>query len=535
MISFLQIMGGLALFLYGVRMLSMGMEKLAGNQLQQWLDRMTSRPIKGAFFGAIATALIQSSSLLMVTMMGLINANLLTLEQAVGVMMGQEIGTTLTAQIVAFKIGDLCFLFVALGFALIEFAPRRAWQKYGEIILGFGILFLGMRLMSGALEALAEMPVARGWLAAVGDNSLLGVLAGAIATPIIQSSSAITGLVVAMGISQVITLPGAIAVILGANIGTCLTGLIASIRLASTARRGSIAQIIINVAGVALFLPFVSPFATLMASTSPSLPRQIANAHTVFNVAVSIILFPFVRQIARTSEWLVPASAEEKKPRLTKFIDRKLYRLPSIALAEATRELNRIGETTVDMVSLSHQALVENDMEAVERVLMLESEFMDPICAVLEDFINTLTQSNLSENQQGRALQLKGLITDMERVGDLAENLVQAAQEKVDRGVTFSSEAMTELRHLFRHAHRTYALAVQALRDGDPNAAQMACRQEDELDELYWAARQAHIDRLDVGVCTAEADVIFIESLRNLERIGDHAENLGISVLRSQR
>ena len=236
MFYILQVLGGMALFLFGVDKLSEGMEKLAGNQIQTWLDRMTNTPFKGAIFGAMATALIQSSSLLMVTMIGLINANLMTLEQAVGVMMGQEIGTTLTAQIVAFKVGDLCFLFIAFGFVLTEFIPKNGWRDYGEILLGFGVLFLGMNLMSDALKVVTQLPAVATWLALMGKNILAGILAGIVATAVVQSSSAITGLTVAMGISNTITLPAAISILLGANIGTCVTGFIASFRLSRASR-----------------------------------------------------------------------------------------------------------------------------------------------------------------------------------------------------------------------------------------------------------------------------------------------------------
>jgi len=531
--SLLEVCGGLALFLFGVRMLSTGMEKLAGDRLQTWLDRMTNRPIKGAVFGAVATALIQSSSLLMVTMMGLINANLLTLEQVVGVMMGQEIGTTLTAQIVAFEMGDLCYLFIALGFILTEASSQRGRRKYGEILLGFGVLFMGMQLMSGALRIVAQAPVVREWLAAMGQHLLWGILAGALATAVIQSSSAITGLVVAMGVSNVIALPGAIAVILGANIGTCITGLIASFRLARPTRRVSIAQILINVVGVVIFIPFISPFTSLVATTSSSLPRQIANAHTMFNLAVSAALFPFVRPIARLAERLVPKSEEERRPKLTHFIDEKLYSLPSIALAEAAKEVNRMAEATVEMISLSHRALVEDDMSAAQKVLDKESGFIDPLCEVLEGFVNTLMQGNLSGDQQKRASQLKALTTDIERVGDLSENLAQAAQETTAHSIVFSRGAVDDLDSLFRQAHLTYDLAVRALRHSDCRVAELACSEEDALDRMYSDAREAHIMRLESGECHSEAEVIFVESLRNLERIGDHAENLGLSVMRA--
>jgi phosphate:Na+ symporter len=304
---------------------------------------MTDRVVKGVLLGAAATALIQSSRLLMVTMIGFINANLMTLEQAVGVMLGQEIGTTLTAQFVAFRVGEFSFLFIALGFVLMEFVSNRTWQRTGEVILGFGVLFLGMQIMSGALKEVANAPAVREWLVYMGQSYLPGIVAGAIATAIVQSSSAIAGLVVAMGISQVITLPGAIALLLGANIGTCITGLIASLRLSHAARRASIAQNLINVIGLLLFLPVLAPFAILVSYTSSDFPRQIANVHTIFNVTVSVILLPLVGAIANASERLIPRKQEEEA-KLTKYIDESQYRFPTVALGEATRELFRVGE-----------------------------------------------------------------------------------------------------------------------------------------------------------------------------------------------
>jgi phosphate:Na+ symporter len=532
--SFLQVLGGLALFLFGVHMLSTGMEKLAGSQIQEWLDRLTGRPIKGALFGAAATGLLQSSSMMMITLFGLINANLMTLEQAIGVMLGQEIGTTLTAQIVAFDVGNFAFLFVALGLVLMESSSRRGWRECGEITMGFGLVFLGMDFMSGALKTLAEVPMVTDWLATMGQHPLAGVLAGTILTAIIQSSSAITCLAVAMGMSGTITLPGAIGLILGANIGTCIdTQMVAALRLSRPAFRASVAQVFINVFGVLLFLPFLHPFAALVSLTSASLPRQIANAHTIFNVGVSAILFPFVKQIARASRWLVPKSAGEDKPKLTAYIDEMQFSIPAVALTEAARELIRLGEVTAQMVESSRRALAENDIDSAQWVLEQEVSLVDPVHKLLEDFINTLMRRDLSLSQQKRCFQLKNLLTDIERVGDLAEDLAQAAQKRVTNGVPFSTQAMQDLDQLYRHAHHTYSLALQALQDGDRTMAQRACRLESEFDQLYWEARQGHIDRLNANVCRPEADVIFVEVLRNLERISDHADNLGVSVVRA--
>lgn len=532
MVSFLRVLGGLTLFLFGVRMLSGGMEKIAGDKIQEWLERMTAGRLRAALFGTGVTAVMQSSSLMMATMIGLINTNLMTLEQAVGMMMGDEIGTTITAQIVAFDIDDLAYLFIALGFILIEFLPRGKWQDYGEVIMGFGTLFLGMNLMSDALGVLTTIPAVEMWLITMGQNVLAGLLAGTVVTAIVQSSSAVTGLAVAMGMSQAITLEGAVAILLGANIGTCATGLIASSRLSRAARQASIAQILINVIGVLIFLPFFFPFTRLVSLTASELPRQIANAHTIFNVAVSAILFPFVGHIARAARRLVPEK-EGKEARLTAYIDEMQYSIPAVALTEALNELIRMGEMTAQMIERSRMALIEGNMDAAQWVLVQEDEFVDPVTDVLEGFVNALMRENLSVSQQRRCFQLKNLLTDIERVGDLAEDLAEAAQKKVNSKTEFSPAAMQDLDRLCQHAYDTYSLALRALQAGDRALAQRACRMEDEFDHLYIDARQGHIERLEAGICHPEADVIFTETLRNLERISDHADNLGISTMRA--
>ncbi|TET51826.1 MAG: Na/Pi cotransporter family protein, partial [Anaerolineales bacterium] len=278
----------------------------------------------------------------------------------------------------------------------------------------------------------------------------------------------------------------------------------------------------------------LSPFTDLISRSSPSLARQIANAHSVFNVTVSLVLLPFTKHIARLAKWLVPRSPEEDKPKLTSFIDEAQHGLPAVALTEARRELSRIGERTAEMIDCGRRALVRDDMEAARWVLEQESEFVDAVCVVLEEFVNRLMQEDLSVAQQSRCFQLKNLITDIERVGDLAENLAQEAQKKVAHDVSFSPRATDELDKLFEHVHGTYTCALLSVRDGEHTLARRACRLEDEFDSMYLEARQAHVDRLESGICQPEAEVIFIEALRNLERIGDHADNLGISVLRNR-
>jgi len=533
MVGVLQILGGLALFMFGIRMLSAGMEKLAGEQIQKWMDRVTTGRLRSATFGAVATALIQSSGLLMVTMIGLINANLMTVEQAIGVMLGQEIGTTLTAQIVAFDIGYYRLILVIAGFLFIEFFPHRDLKKYGEILLGLGIVFVGMTFMAQALDNLVEIAWVADGLILIGRLPLIGVLAGILLTSLTQSSTAVTSMVVAMGISHAITLQGAVGIILGANIGSCITGLVASIRLSATARQASLAQILINVIGVLLFLPFIVQYSDLVSRTSGDLPRQIANAHTIFNVAVSAILFPFVKPIARAASWLAPRTAQAEKPKLTAFIDKMQYGVPAVALTEAARELTRLGEVTADMLQDSCIALIDQDISHAQKVLVQEDKLVDPVSKELGAFVNRLMDEDLSLAQQKRCFQLKNLIIDIERVGDMAEDIAQYALERVEHEVPFSSQANQELEQLWTRAHRNYVMSIQAFKDSDPQLAREVCRLESDFDKLYWNTRQMHIQRLEAGVCHPEADVIYTETLRALERISDHADNLGVSVARS--
>lgn len=530
MLGLVQILGGLALFLFGISQLSAGMEKLAGDQIQKWLDRVTNSRIKSIAFGTAATALLQSSGLLMVTMIGLVNANLMAVPQAIMVMLGQEIGTTLTAQIVAFEIGDFRLVLVILGWVFLEFFPNRDWHKYGQILMGLGIVFVGMTYMSRALILLIEIPQVADALVMMGRYPLMGVLAGILATAVTQSSTAVTSMVVAMGISNVITLPGAIGIIFGANIGSCVTGLVASLRLSAVARQTSYAQIIINVIGVLLFLPFISLYAGLIERTSPDLPRQIANAHTIFNVSVSLMLFPFVQQIAALARRMAPDEPMKRRERVTVYIDEMQYAVPAVAITEAGRELVRLGEVTAEMLELSCGALLGKDTSDAQRVLVLEDQVVDRVTNELENFVNNLLLTELTQAQHKRAFQIKNLLIDIERVGDMAEDIAIFALDKMERDIPFSDAALSELTQLSRFAHTIYSESLRAFRDSDAALALAVCNAEGEFDIMYWQVRETHIRRTKDGLCHPEANVIFTETLRLLERVSDHADNLGVSV-----
>lgn len=531
MTGVLMILGGLALFMFGIRLLSAGMGKLAGEKIQKWLGKVTESRFRSAVFGTVATAFLQSSGLLMVTMIGLINANLMTVPQSIGIMLGQEIGTTVTAQIVAFDIGASRLLLLIVGLFFLEFFANHEWKKYGEILMGLGLIFVGMGYMARSLDELMTYKCFADGVVTLGQRPFVAIFTGLVVTSMTQSSTAVTSMAVAMGMKHAITLEGAIGIILGANIGSCVTGLIASLGQARAARQASIAQILINVFGVLCFVPFIEPYTHLVQHTAEGLSRQIANAHTIFNVTVSLALLPFIKQIAQLSDFLTPKSKEPEKKKVTFFIDEMQYNVPSVALNEAARELIRMGEITAQMFLDSYDALVYLDPDKVQHVLDQEEKVVDPIFKELETFINMLLNKELTLAQQQRCFQIKKLLADVERVGDLAEDMAEFALERMEKKASFSEPALEDLKELWMHAHQTYVMSIQAFADDDKEKAKRVSEQEREFDKMYWRTRQAHIRRLEEGRCNSQAEVIFTETLRMLERISDHADNIAISVL----
>ena len=524
-----QIFGGLALFLFGMRFLSSGLEKAAGLRLQMMLEKLTSNPIKGAGVGAFITAIIQSSSLTMITLIGFINAGLLTLEQAIGVILGAEIGTTITAQMVAFKIGQFYFLIIGIGFLLYFFLRNRDYHYVGQVILGFGILFLGMATMSSGLRPLSQNPLFVDTVKNFGQKPLLGILIGAVFTAAIQSSSAMTGLVIAMGMENAISLKGAISLIFGANIGTCITGMIASLGTSLSSRRASAAQIFINVLGVAIFLPILTPFANFIALTSINLPRQIANAHTIFNILVSLIMLPLIGALVFLVKKIVPGEEIVFDLRI-KFLDERILNAPLIALSQATKEVNRIAEIVVGMLERAEAAFLNDDERSMKIVFETEAA-VDELCNAVEKYLDKIPMDRLNKKGFQRSVELIHILTDVERIADHADNFGIAAREKMKGNITFSSEAKKELEYMFEKARNMYEEVVAALKTRDKELAKKVLMSEDEIDELEKKYRQKHIERLTEGICIPEADVIFTESLRNVERIGDHSDNIANSIL----
>lgn len=526
----LEVFAGLALFLFGIKMLSDGLKKIAGSKLRKMLERMTSNKFKGIFVGALSTALVQSSSLIMVTQIGLINAGLLTLQQSVGVILGMELGTTLTAQIVAFPIGNFFFFMIIVGFLLYMFPRFRKYQHIGMILLGFGILFLGMKTMSTGVKPIMEYPLIMETLVNFGAKPILGVLAGLIFTGIFQSSSATTGLVIAMGMNNIITLPAAISIILGANIGTCATGLIASIGSTLQAKRAAFVHLFVNSVAVAIFLPFIQLFASIVYLTSAYLPRQIANAHTLFNLTLILLMFPFTKYIVLLIKKIVPGDEIKTEDREAKYLDERFLRAPFMALSQVGKEVNRISKISLKMLDLSKQALLKDDEKAAREVFENE-KIVDDLVYKTDRYLERIPTNELSEREFQKHIRLDHALTDIERAADLANNMAVSAMDKIEKEKKFTKTAQKEMEIMFRKARLSYKTSIKALKTNDKELAAKVIKLEDEIDSLEKRFKRNHIRRLKSNMCDVRSDVIFTDTLRNLERIGDHADNIASSIL----
>ncbi len=522
------IVGGLAIFMFSVKLLSDSLSKITGPRVVRILERATNNPVKGMGVGTATTVMTQSSSVTVLTLIGMVNAGLLTFRQSANVILGSEIGTTITAQIVSFDIGLAYMPLIAIAFFVGFFSKNEKVKLGARVVFSLGLLFLAMELMATGIGPLVDLPLFVYLIDTFGSIPVIGVLIGSLIAGVTQSSSATTSLVIAFGRVDAISLEAAIAMVMGANIGTTFLELFAAIGASRPAKRTAIAQALINVIGVLVFLPFLYPYANLVRLTSPDLTRQIANAHTIFNVLVSFLFVPFVGALVWTCERIIPVREGELTPR--HFFDEKMLNFAQLALQESEREVISIAEKTLKMLELSKVALIDDDIDAAKEIIRLEDE-VDEYCDETELFIDRIREGDLAEKQQMWRIKLLNIITDIERVGDMTNNLAEFAMRKTSEQIPFSETAKKELTKLFEKVEETYSIAIRAMKQKSEILAQQAVDMEDEVDFLERKYKRAHIKRTTEGICVPQADVMFTETLRNLERISDHADNIAYDIL----
>ncbi len=529
--------GGLALFIFSMNFMSDGLQKAAGEKMRSILEVLTGNPIMGALAGLLVTALIQSSSATTVIVIGLISAELMTLPQAISVVFGANIGTTITAQLVAFKISDYAWLFVAVGFLLFFIIKNKQVKYIGQVILAFGMLFVGLDKMSEAMIPLGNSDLFRNWITAVADVPILGVFVGTGMTLILQSSSATIAILQQLASTAtdsggtLLSLQQALPILFGDNIGTTITAILASIGGGITAKRVAAAHSTFNIAGTVVFMFFVPWFAKLVALIPPNdISHQIANAHTIFNLLNMLLWLPFIWLMVKIVKMIIPGK-ESSTPKRVVYLDDKLIRQPVIAMNLATKELTRMVDITREMMTYSKISLVNRDIKKAETVAELE-DIVDMIeRATVRYLSNILSENELTEKQSVRLAGLMHVVSDIERLGDHCKNISEFAIALTEKKIPFSETADKELRTAFDLMERMTMNSMKALNDGDVEIAQKVLEDEKEIDHLEKDIRKKHMKRLKKHECSPKATLLFVEIIHNLERMGDHCTNIAEAVL----
>ncbi|WP_299078027.1 Na/Pi cotransporter family protein [uncultured Fretibacterium sp.] len=516
--------GGVGLFLYGIKLMSEALQFIAGDRMRHLIGTLTKTPLRGVFVGSLVTVLIQSSSGTTVMTVSFVNAGLMTLKQAIGIIMGANIGTTVTAQIIAFKINDFALPFIALGVALALFGRSKRQRYLGNGVVGFGLLFLGMQTMEGATRFMASHGEL---LLFLSSNPLYGVAAGMILTMIVQSSAATIGLTIAMASQGLLGIDAAIPIILGDNIGTTITAVLAALGTNRYAKQAAAAHVLFNLLGVAIFLSFLPLYKFVVVQTASDVGRQLANAHTIFNIVNTIIFIPFASQFARLVQAILPITEPASASRVF-YLDKKLLDASPAAAVEAAKdELMHMGDIVQDMLRIVRRAYTERDIEPLMPQFADKEKSVNEINKAISSYASEIWQRGLS----GEVSTVLGCYVnasgDLERVGDHLENLMELSAIRFDDGSHFSERATQEFWDMFDTAEQAVSCALLSLKAEDTAKADYVIHDlEDRIDSQEKRYRRNHIDRLNRGECNPEKGVHFIDILSNLERIGDHSHNI---------
>jgi phosphate:Na+ symporter len=546
------LLGGLGFFLLGMRTMSEGLQKIAGDRLRRVLSTLTGNRMLGAVVGMGITALVQSSTATTVMVVGFVNAGLMSLVQAIGVVLGANVGTTLTAQIISFNISRYALPAIGLGVAFKLFSRHKPKNYAGEILLGLGLLFFGLQVMKGAFDPIKASDDFKGFFLLIGDNHLLGVLLGALVTILVQSSSATIALTIALASSGLLTYEASVALILGENVGTAVTANLAAIGTNLAARRTAMAHLLFNLIGVAYMLLCLPLFMMAVAAVTagdpdfvaqarqqadllgvavgdkPFIARHIANTHTLFNLINTLVFLPLVTPLAKLTTFFIRGREEQIEYHL-RYLDSRVLDTPPIALGQARAETVRMARITLEMLD---EAVCYLRDQADRHIVVLEKKeaMVDLLQREISDFLVTLSQRSISPETSREIAALLHTVSDLERVGDHCQNLWQLGQRKKLQRVVFSETAITEVREMCERTRELLAYVVTALDRRDPDVLEQAAALDNGIDQMEETLRNNHIARLNTGECGVLPGLIFLDMLHNLEKIGDHAFNVAAAI-----
>jgi phosphate:Na+ symporter len=542
----MKLFGGLALFLFGMEQMADALKAVAGARMKGILAKLTTNRFMGAVTGAFVTAVIQSSSVTTVLVVGFITAGLMSLSQSVGVIMGANIGTTITAQIVAFKVTKAALLMIGVGFTMLFASNQERFKHYGAMIMGLGLVFFGMSIMSDGMKPLRSYQPFLDLMVSM-ENPLIGILVAAGFTGLIQSSSATTGIVIVMASQGFITLPAGIALAFGANVGTCVTAMLASIGKPREAVRAAIVHVIFNISGVLLWLAFIPQLAETVMRISPShpelsglarlgaeTPRQIANAHTIFNIANTLIFIWFTPQLARFVEWLIPDRLleEEGLAVSAKYLDDELLSTPSLALDRVRLEVLHMGERVMQMLDKIMPAILNGDHKSLDDVALLDDE-VDILYEQIIDYLGKISKQSMTDQQTQEFLSLMEAVGDLENIGDTIEtNMVALGHERIDHGFSISEPTKEVLVGFQKVVKRAVDGAVQAVSQLNTQVAKSVIGMKNEINKMAGSASVHQASRLvaeepnRIAAYTTEVDII-----EKQKRIYYYAKRMAKTVL----
>lgn len=522
-----QFMGGLGLFLFAIKFMGDGLQKSAGDRLRDILDRFTTNPLMGVLVGILVTVLIQSSSGTTVITVGLVSTGFMTLRQAIGVIMGANIGTTVTAFIIGINIGVYAYPILMVGSVLLFFFKKRSLQNIGQILFGFGGLFIGLEMMSNGMKPLRELPQFIDLMLSMSDSPVLGVAVGTIFTLIVQSSSATIGILQELYSEGLISLDGALPVLFGDNIGTTITAILAALSATVVAKRVAATHVLFNVLGTIIFTILLVPFTALItwfAMTLSLEPKmQIAFAHGTFNVVNTLIQLPFIGVWAYLVTKLIPGKEDEKEAYKPKFLDNTLInKSPTIAIGQAKKEINHIGELSLEGLTYCLAYYRTHDEACAEKIAEIEAGINELDRATAKYLVRIMRQS-VARSDSYELKNLLEKLRDVERIGDHFETLVHQMDYQRKNGIKISGGAEQELEEMFNLTIATLEMSLKTILDDSNELEVQTIEMYKKLTTMERELREVHFARLNNGECTAEGGIVFTDLINHLEQIGSHA------------
>lgn len=531
--------GGLGMFIYGMQIMSQGLENAAGNRMKSLLEVLTKNKLMGVALGALITAVIQSSSATTVMVVGFVNAGIMNLTQAMGVVMGANIGTTITGWIVSMgewasflKPSTLAPIAIAVGVVVMMVGKRRATKDIASIVVGFGLLFVGIDNMSGAMSGLKEVPAFTNMFVRLGSNPILGILVGAGVTAIIQSSSASVGILQSLAVAGLIPFNSAVYIIMGQNIGTCVTAMLSSMGAKKNAKTAALMHLLFNIIGTVIFSVTAIAFFKI---ANPAWGRgmisatQISTVHTAFNIATTVMLFPFSNLIIKLAKMIGGVKKEEENNTLLSLDDRMLN-TPTIAIQATIAEVGHMGAKVKDTLEIAKRVLFTKNKEDIQ-LLKEDEDIVDQYCSGITEYALKITGLQISDREHQHITRLVQVLSDMERISDYCENISEFAETMAERKLTFSEVGEAGLKEMLEVCVDSFRYAIDGFIEEDKEKALLAIEKEREADRLEIELRSKHIKRLTKQECNTETGIVFLDTLVCLERISDHARNIAEEVL----